>query len=106
MRYHLGKLMFLTSVLCGLVTLISMPAFDPGHYRGAWFGLVIMGLWAWALSYATGYLWWEWSECGWPRAFERMAISSARPGGSRKTTPFSAPQIVKYPTGLRRNGTS
>jgi hypothetical protein len=55
MRSLLGRLLLLTSALCGLVALISIPAFDPGHFRGAWFGMVNMGLWSWALfAWAIG----------------------------------------------------
>jgi hypothetical protein len=49
MRSQLGRLMLWALVLCGLVALMSTPVFNPGHFRGSWFGLTIMGLWAWAL---------------------------------------------------------
>ena len=49
MRSHLIRLILLTVVLCGLIALMLIPVFNPGHFRGAWFGMVIMGLWSWAL---------------------------------------------------------
>ena len=49
MRFQFGRLILLASVLCGLVALMSIPAFNPGHFRGSWFGMTIMGLWGWAL---------------------------------------------------------
>jgi len=49
MRFHLGRLTLMTSVLCGLVALMSIPEFNPGHFRGSSFGTGIIGLWALAL---------------------------------------------------------
>jgi hypothetical protein len=49
MRSYLIGLVLLTLGLCGLIALMSMPVFDPGTFRGGWFGTVIMCLWGWAL---------------------------------------------------------
>jgi hypothetical protein len=49
MRTHLGWLTLLAMVLCGLVGLMFLPTFNPGHFRGGWFGMGIIVLWGWAL---------------------------------------------------------
>jgi len=50
-------LMSWSLIVIGLILLMSLPDFDPGGFRGSWFGTVLMGLWGsallvWALGIA------------------------------------------------------
>jgi len=44
-----GILMSWSLIVVGLILLMSLPDFDPGGFRGSWFGTVLVGLWGSAL---------------------------------------------------------